>query len=104
MLVHLRREIDCRVVVVVVHTFNFSIQRQRQVDVCEFEASLVYRVSSRTVRATQRNPVLNKQTSNNKKKKPTGTGEMAQRLRALAVFLEVLSSIPRNHMVAHNQL
>jgi hypothetical protein len=29
------------------------------VDQCEFEASLVYRVSSRTARATQRNPVLN---------------------------------------------
>ena len=32
--------------------------RQRQVDLCEFKASLVYRVSSKTVRATQRNPVL----------------------------------------------
>ena len=28
-------------------------------------------------------------------------GEMAQRLRALAAPPEVLSSIPRNHMVAH---
>jgi hypothetical protein len=34
----------------------------------EFEASLVYRVSSRTARATQRNPVSkNKQTKQNKK-------------------------------------
>jgi hypothetical protein len=33
-------------------------RRQRQVDLCEFEASLVYKVRSRTVRATQRNPVL----------------------------------------------
>jgi hypothetical protein len=32
----------------------------------EFEASLVYKVSSRTARATQRNPVLKK---NQKKKK-----------------------------------
>jgi hypothetical protein len=38
--------------------------RGRQIS--EFEASLVYRVSSRTVRATQRNPVLKK-----KKKKKT---------------------------------
>jgi hypothetical protein len=30
---------------------------QRQADLCEFKASLVYRVSSRTARATQRNPV-----------------------------------------------
>jgi hypothetical protein len=29
--------------------------RQRQEDLCEFEASLVYKVSSRTARATQRN-------------------------------------------------
>jgi hypothetical protein len=41
--------------------------------VSEFEASLVYKVSSRTARATQRNPVLknqkqtNKQNNNNKK-------------------------------------
>jgi hypothetical protein len=41
--------------------------------ISEFEASLVYRVSSRTARATQRNPVsknkTNKQTKKNKKKK-----------------------------------
>ena len=33
-----------------------------------------------------------------------GAGEMAQRLRALAVLLEVLSSIPSNHIVAHSHL
>jgi hypothetical protein len=31
-------------------------------------------------------------------------GEMAQWLRALTVLPEVLSSIPSNHMVAHNHL
>ena len=31
-------------------------------------------------------------------------GEMAQRLRALAVLPMVLSSVLRNHMVAHNHL
>jgi hypothetical protein len=31
-------------------------------------------------------------------------GEMAQQLRALTVFPEVLSSILSNHMVAHNHL
>jgi hypothetical protein len=31
--------------------------RQRQADLYEFEASLVYRVSSRTARGTQRNHV-----------------------------------------------
>ena len=36
-----------------------ALGKQRQADP-EFEASLVYRVSSRTARATQRNPVLKK--------------------------------------------
>jgi hypothetical protein len=31
-------------------------------------------------------------------------GEMAQQLRALTALPEVLSSIPSNHMVAHNYL
>jgi hypothetical protein len=29
---------------------------------------------------------------------------MAQRVRALTALLEVLSSIPNNHMMAHNHL
>ena len=33
-----------------------------------------------------------------------GTGEMAQWLRALPALPKVLSSIPNNHMVAHNYL
>jgi hypothetical protein len=35
-------------------------------DLCEFEVSLFYRASSRTARATQKNPVL-KQTKPNQK-------------------------------------
>jgi hypothetical protein len=44
--------------------------------ISEFEASLVYKVSSRTARATQRNPV-SKKTKNkkNKKKKKTKKGK-----------------------------
>ena len=38
------------------------------------------------------------------KQQNQGAGEIAQRLRALAVLLEVLSSILSNHMVAHNHL
>ena len=34
--------------------------RQRQADPCELQASLVYSVSSRTAKSTQRNPVLNR--------------------------------------------
>jgi hypothetical protein len=33
-----------------------------------------------------------------------GAGEMTQWLKALTALLEVLSSIPSNHMVAHNHL
>ena len=67
-----------------------------EVDGSEFKASLIYRVNSRTVRATKRNTVLKKQTNS--------AGEMAQWLKALTALLEVLSSIPRNHLVAHNHL
>ena len=44
---------------------------QRQVGLYEFEASLFYRVSSRTAKAIQRNPVLKKQ---NKTKQNKATG------------------------------
>jgi hypothetical protein len=37
--------------------------------ISEFEASLVYRVSSRTARATQRNPVSKNKKQNNKQTK-----------------------------------
>ena len=46
-----------------------ALGRQRQVDLYEFEASLVYRVSSRTVRATQRNPVWKKKRKKGKEKR-----------------------------------
>jgi len=38
------------------------------------------------------------------KKEDAGAGEMAQWLRALTALPEVLSSVPSNHMVAHNHL
>jgi hypothetical protein len=41
-------------------------RRQRLAELCEFWASLVYIVSSRTSRATQRNPISNKTKQNNK--------------------------------------
>jgi hypothetical protein len=48
-----------------------ALGRQRQADFedFEFEASLVYKVSSRTARAIQRNPVLKNQNNNNNLKK-----------------------------------
>jgi hypothetical protein len=50
---------------VVAHAFNPSTWGGRGRRISEFEASLVYRVSSRTARITQRNPV----SKNQKKKK-----------------------------------
>jgi hypothetical protein len=41
----------------VAHAFNPSTWEAEAGRFSEFEASLVYRVSSRTARATQRNPV-----------------------------------------------
>jgi hypothetical protein len=43
--------------------------------VSEFEASLVYRVSSRTARATQRNPVSKRQKKNKKQKNKNQTNK-----------------------------
>ena len=55
--------------------------------ISEFEASLVYKVGSRTAKAIQRNPVSkNKKTKKTKKKKQnqvSGAEEMVQQLRAL---------------------
>jgi hypothetical protein len=51
----------------VVRALTPALRMQRQVNLCELEASLVYRVSSRTARATQRNPVSNKTKQTNKK-------------------------------------
>jgi hypothetical protein len=54
------------------HAFNPSTCKAEAGRSLEFKASLVYRVSSRTARATQRNPVSknkDKQTNKNKNKK-----------------------------------
>jgi hypothetical protein len=47
--------------------------------ISEFEASLVYRMSSRTARATRRNPVSIKQTTKNKTKKKEEEGGRRRR-------------------------
>jgi hypothetical protein len=48
---------------VVAHAFNPALRR-----ISEFEASLVYKVSPRTARATQRNPVSKNQKPKKKKR------------------------------------
>ena len=46
-----------------------ALRRQRQVDLWEFEASLVYKGNSRTARTiTQRNPALKSKINKNKSK------------------------------------
>jgi hypothetical protein len=55
---------------VVAHTLTPTLRMQRQLGLCEFEASLVYRVSSRTASTTQRNPV------SKKKKRPKTTADL----------------------------
>jgi hypothetical protein len=47
---------------------------------------------------------INKSLKEKEKKRKKEAGEMAQCLRALTVLPDVLSSILRNHMVAHNHL
>ena len=71
-----------------VHSYNPSTQRQRQVDLCEFKANLVYIVSSRTARKTQ----------------TKGLERWPNKLRALTALPEGQSSIPSNYMVAYNHL
>ena len=48
-----------------------ALRRKRQADLCEFEASLVYRVSSRTGSKATEKPCLKKQnTKQNKQRNP----------------------------------
>lgn len=53
---------------VVAHALRPTLRRQKQVDLCEFQASLIYRVSSKTAKATQRNSVSNQTKQTNKHK------------------------------------
>jgi hypothetical protein len=43
------------------------LERQRQVDLSELEAGLVYKNSSRTASATQRNPILKRKVTKTNK-------------------------------------
>jgi hypothetical protein len=48
-----------------VHTFSFNNwEAKRSRSISEFEASLVYKVSSRTARATERNPLFKNKKQN----------------------------------------
>jgi hypothetical protein len=71
---------------VVAHAFNPSRGRR----ISEFEVSLVYRVSSRTARAIQRNPVskkTNKQTNKKTKTKNKQTNKKTQTITQASFHL-----------------
>jgi hypothetical protein len=61
-----------------VHTFNPSTWEAEQVDLCEFKAILVYRVISRTAKATERNPILKRPKVNKERKEKKYTGKYEQ--------------------------
>ena len=67
-----------------------ALGKQRQVDLSEFEDSLVYSVSSRTAKATQRNPVLK-----------TTTKTIQERLASVVRPLGALRDSVWFHMVTH---
>jgi hypothetical protein len=88
---------------VVVHAFNSALRSQRQSDLCEFEASLVYRVSFRTARdvqrnlvsrATWRNPVLKKKIIKKKKLRKRKGWRAGFKLKYINALGEDLYSIP----------
>jgi hypothetical protein len=53
---------------VVAHTFNLSTREAEAGGFLSSRTSLVYKVSSRTAKATQRNPVLKKKKKKKKRK------------------------------------
>ena len=61
----------------VAHTFNHLRGRGRRLS--EFEASLVYRVSSKTARAVWRNPVSKKKPKTNKQQQKQNKKEKKRR-------------------------
>lgn len=67
-----------------------ALGRQRQVDLCEFEDSLVYRTSSRIVKAIQRNPVAENQTKPNKKAQTKSKETNNQKTKITLFFLKSL--------------
>ena len=83
---------------VVACTFNPSTQEAGQVDLCEFEASLVYRVSSRTDRAVSQR---NRETLPRKTKKKSFSSANFILLAFLNIFLTNLSVV-KNLLLLHN--
>jgi hypothetical protein len=80
----------------------------RDKHISEFEANLVYRVSSRTARATQRNPVWKNKTKQNKTKqnktnKPTTTKSSVTCTQQGRCACELLDMVMAYIRLAHAQ-
>jgi hypothetical protein len=64
-----------------------EFRRQRQVDLCEFKAGLVYRISSRTARDTQKDPV------SKKKKKEKEKEKKKERKKVFSLYFPLMLTI-----------
>jgi hypothetical protein len=65
--------------------------------ISEFEASLVYKVSSRTARATQKNPVLKNQKKKKKKRKK-------KKPNPCNVYINISESLPTKMAASNSHL
>ena len=73
------------------HTFTITLEKGSGGRwISEFEASLVYRVSSKTARATQRNPVSKKKQKKKRKKQNKETKKCQPRYQHIGVWGFVL--------------
>ena len=68
-----------------------ALGRQKLADLCEFEASLVYRSSSRTARATLRNLILKrkKKEQNKKQKKKEERKKEKLKIKVVAILGDI---------------
>ena len=73
-------------------SFNPSTWEADTGDLCEFKYTLIYRVSFRTIKFAQRNPVLKRQ---NKKAKPKST----KKQKAL-VLVDLMPVHPKDEVIA----
>ena len=90
---------------VVVYTFNSCTREQKQADLWIQSHLGLQSKSPRLLRKIlSQKTKQNKNKTNKQTKKKNRAREMAQRLRDPTVLSEVLSSIPNNHIVAHNHL
>jgi hypothetical protein len=79
-----------------VEAFHTAVRHEHAIS--EFEASLVYRVSSRTARATQRNPVSENKTKQNKTKQKTKnkTKQNKTQTKTRHEHAGLLNTLPQN--------